>query len=271
VRDSQLPSGAHCRAVTDPSKPADQLREYVTYDATPSGQTTSFVALMRDARVIAHRNADTGNPLPEEPRAGLWPGALLYLVLVEQVGSTLTRAGIPIIKEGSGHQFRTALTHFGDRTIANNQDAQFALWALRCSFAHAYVAAYKGSGNPKMNHLFELTWSSDARDNWIVSVPSLPWDGNVGNAGSPTPVNLYRVEELGEHVIHRVQAAARTNDLRLRPGVTIEDLNRRYHFTTTPAAPIPSAFGHRQEGRITTIPAWSTSVSGSPGPPKEWD
>jgi hypothetical protein len=208
----------------------DELRAHVEPAANPGNPISSFMAVVRDARAITHRDLDTGEPrsflLPD--RAALWPGAFLYLVLIDQVGSCFKRSGHRDAPRGTGDKFRTALKHFGMPSVASRNDAQFALWALRCSFAHKYTATNVRQSPHPMNHLFELKWSTSPADTSVVTLPSRRWNGDIGKLAPSTRINLFRVEELGEHVIRRVRAAAHRGDL--EPLCNIAELHRVYRF-----------------------------------------
>jgi hypothetical protein len=197
---------------------------------------------------------------------------MLYLVLIDQVGSCFRRYGHREAPQGTGNSFRTALKHFGTPTVANSTDAQFALWALRCSFAHKYAATNVQQSPYPMDHLFELTWSPSRADVSVVTLPSRHWNGDVGAVAPSTRVNLFYVEELGEHVIRRVRAAARRGAL--EPLCNVAELHRIYRFEVTSIShqagsiwrSSPRLGPRAVPGTVSSIQVGSVAVSGSPGP-----
>jgi hypothetical protein len=267
-------ASAHSRLVTTPRMPtAAELRAHVEPVPNAGAPMSSFIAVVRDARAITHRDLDTGAPRSplRQDRAALWPGALLYLVLIDQVGVCFRCSGHRAAPRGTGDTFRTALRHFGVPGVVSSSDSQFALWALRCSFAHNYAATNSRSSPHPINHLFELTWSPQPADVAVVTLPSRRWDGDVSKVAPSTRVNLFRVEELGEHVVRRVRAAARRGDL--EPLCDVEHLHRIYRFTITPSSSQVSSIweptprlGPRSSVRTITVPMGGPAVSGAPGP-----
>lgn len=123
------------------------IKRYVfLYGRSPdnSEQVSSFRAALREARTLTDRDPETGerkkrrrNPPTE------WSGALMYLVLLEQIGKVLRpdgrralpkrRAGKKLPKE---QYIARTLRYFGEQWVAPKERG--VLVALRNGFAHDF-------------------------------------------------------------------------------------------------------------------------------------
>ena len=123
---------------------------------------SNFWALVRDARLIADRDLESGDPNnpPRAPKESIWPSSLLYMVLMDQIGTAFEPRGEH--PEYPGQGFRNALDLFATKVMPLSTDEQAALYALRCSFAHDYslVNVPSNSRRVELFHLFQLVWTS---------------------------------------------------------------------------------------------------------------
>jgi hypothetical protein len=191
-----------------------------------------FWALVRDARQVAKRDLDSGDPLyTEEARgedASIWGASLLYMVLVDQIGTAFELDSQPATSQA----FRSALEIFGQRVVALSLGEIDALYALRCSFAHDYSLVNNHASNPSLRHLFVVIWSPGRP---LVALPTPPWDGNTANPLPPerTFVNLKALEELVEGMVAVIQTDAKDGALRLAGGMPMKEFTERYSFRIT--------------------------------------
>jgi hypothetical protein len=175
-------------------------------------QSSSFRALLRDARAATGRDLDTGEVLPErEGHSRSWLGALAYLVLLDQLGGALrTHDAVEVPREGS---FFTALRLFAPEV---GERDRYALYALRCSLAHHYTL-FNDNRDPRLQHRFNLNPEPSAI---LVLVPpdDRRWDGQMTEAsrGGPTIVGLRALGDLLERIVHRLEGA-RPDELRIAP------------------------------------------------------
>jgi hypothetical protein len=220
--------------VTYPLSPIDRrgLAAHVHAETTNTLSYTSlFWALVRDARLTANRDLDTGLQLEtnwSQPKQLIWPSSLLYMVLMDQMGTAFQPKGSsPKHTQG----FRNALDLFATKVAPLTEEDQAALYALRCSFAHDY-SLINIPGDQKRSdlfHLFKLIWTPDPSEA-LIELPPIPWDGTLG-LGTPnyrTVVNLWKFEELAESVVGHVQELARADELELGSGLTPHEFAIRY-------------------------------------------
>lgn len=193
------------------------------------GQSTScFRAAVRDARQLTGRNVETG-ALRRRLKRGLavWPGTLVYLVLLDQVGQVLA----PTRREPTREPFMDALADFAP---ALSERDRHMLYALRCAFAHEFALANEGGGprSPR-RHMFEL---HEAGERKLVVYPVRTWNGLHGRRANvktgTTRVNLTEVGNVVEDIVATIEAGARSRSLRLVRGVTPAMVISRWGFRT---------------------------------------
>jgi hypothetical protein len=148
---------------------------------------------------------------------------LLYLILVEHVGSYLSASKAETRPSGSGSAFKRALEMFGPPMPQSERDA---LWVLRNSFAHDFSLA-----KPRGHHQFLLGWTLDSLP--AVTLPAVPWDGvSYSSPASPTEVNLRAVEDLAEAVVRKIGnlANAQPQGLYVLSDITDQEFDRRFRL-----------------------------------------
>jgi len=205
-------------------------------NATAEGETfvSSFRAAVREARTLTGRDEMTG---AAKSQAGKrvpptdWSGALVYLIVLELIGSTLRPEGRRAWRH-DGRPRRAqepkvarALRYFATPAMTSQQRG--AMVALRNSFAHNFGLTNRGPADRR--HRFVLVDS--ARDP-LTKLPARRWNGRYGAAsrGGPTIVNLRALGDLVENVVAEVERAARAQKLHLAHGITVDELGTAYGF-----------------------------------------
>jgi hypothetical protein len=148
---------------------------------------------------------------------------LLYLILLEHVGSYLSDSKLSTKPDGSGEAFKRALDMFGPPMSVDERDA---LWVLRNSFAHDFSLAKK-----RGHQQFLLGWTRASQP--PVTLPAVPWDGaDYSSPANPTEVNLRAVEDLAEDVVRKIKNLARAQPQRLYVLSDIDDdeFDRRFRL-----------------------------------------
>ncbi len=170
---------------------------------------SSFNTALREARGLTGRNPLSGR-VDDASRCGCWAGALVYLVLIEQIGDAVRRRGVPAREDF----FRTALWHFPGELGESSDPAGdiSALWALRACFAHSYSLV-----NVTKRRIFQL---DQAPDTPLVTQPQTPWDGKVDPFVMSLPehhtvVGLRRLGELGESVVQDLRDLQAAGDVEI--------------------------------------------------------
>jgi hypothetical protein len=191
--------------------------------------TSLFWALVVDARTIAHRDVESGRelvPPASRPQVTIWPASLLYMVLLDQIGTAATPLTSTLSRKAPG--LIRALKEFG-RQVWNLSDGDIdTLYALRCCFAHDYSLMNRRPEERYRRYwrLFELSYGPERP---LIQNPSQPWDGQIDPLQSErTIVNLYAFENLVEDVIRNVQARAGRGELALANDMTADEFALRY-------------------------------------------
>lgn len=211
---------------------------FLYHEGETETAVSCFRAALREARTLTQRDPDTGkvevvdceccNHPPTD-----WAGALMYLVLLEQIGKVLRppnrrarpkrRAGRTVAKE---QDITRALRYFGpDLTTPPERDV---LVALRNGFAHDFGLTHT-MGPSSRWHKFVLIASPTAP---LVKFPARRWNRRYDerSAGGPTVVNLTAFGDLVETIVTRIEREARKNALRLSVGITEAELGTRFAF-----------------------------------------
>jgi hypothetical protein len=179
---------------------------------------STFWAALRDARQATGRNAESGDVI-DPPRLGSWLGAVGYLCLLDQIGSTVRpRQAAAGPDRGSGNSISRALEHWTSCTV----DERAALYALRCSFAHDF-GLLNPSAHPRLRQAFHLR-----EDGPLVTLPAKRWDGSYPvTRDVATTVNLREVGDLVEQIQARVRDAHRDSRLQLALKSGVAEFNDR--------------------------------------------
>jgi hypothetical protein len=186
---------------------------------------STFRALLRDARMLAGRNLDTGDP-ESEPIAD-WPAALLYLILLDQIGRVIRPADAT---PTSVTTMTETLKRFAPSLTERDHGM---LYALRNAFAHEYALTNQHSTDARKQHRFQLTLASDPL---LADYRGGPWNGKFGDEseGGPTEVNLTYLGTVVEGVVSEIEKRCDDGALRLVDGVTPAMVYQRYGFRVLP-------------------------------------
>ncbi len=189
-----------------------------------------FWALVVDARVLALRHPDTGSelaPASSRPQHTIWPASLLYMVLLDQIGTAVTPLASTVRERTPG--LVRALKEFGTE-VRNLRDGDIdTLYALRCCFAHDYSLMNLPDNERhrrRYSRLFALTYGPERP---LIKNPSQPWDGEIDPLPAErTIINLYAFENLVEDVIRNVQIRASRGELVLASNMDENEFTLRY-------------------------------------------
>lgn len=202
-------------------------------DGELDGGVSSFSLCLREARKVSWRNETTGAlkgaPVDRPAQGAEWAGALLYLVLVDQVSASFTFERELPVREDAAARFKRALREHLPPTKLPAEHYG-ALWALRNSFAHNFSVINPNKAHPEDQHVFDLVWHEDRNVPHAVYPPpqSAQWNGAYPQAAGtqPTRVNLRAVERLAEALARSVINHAKAEDLRLVPATWNEYIAR---------------------------------------------
>lgn len=177
------------------------IRDAITrhlYDHEPANGVkyqSSLIAVLGDARAAAGR--DSQGQLQPGRRGESWLAAAAYLVLLDQVGTSFTLAGVEATRPSIHHALKVFSPVQDDQTIE-------ALYALRCALVHDFSLA-NVARSAKRTHFFRL--AADATTP-LVQLPSSRWDGDYPTVGpdKETLVNLRKVGDLAEAIVVRLRS-----------------------------------------------------------------
>ncbi len=202
------------------------------YNPTATGETfvSSFRAAIREARTLTGRDLDTGT---RKQNAGQrtpptdWSGALVYLIVLELIGSTLRPRGGRALRNRNRREqpVDRALRYFATPAMSPQQRGAFV--ALRNSFAHNF--GLTNVSPVERRHRF---WLIDHATEPLIKFPGRRWNGKYGAAslGGPTTINLPALGDLVEVIVTQVERAALAQELRLADRVTVDELGTAYGF-----------------------------------------
>jgi len=184
---------------------------------------SSFTAALRDARHATGRDEVTGK-VSEWGKQGNWLGAIGYLLLLDQIGTSFKRKDAPALKCPS---IIRALQGFS--SISNRLDME-ALYALRCALAHDFSVININREHPERTHHFLLTGALDNSPGPVVRRPSQPWDGDYATATeeNATVINLHRFGDLVEATCTILRDLAAQDHLEVALKGGDRELQRRY-------------------------------------------
>lgn len=186
---------------------------------------SSFAAALRDARAATGRRPDDG-VMMEPERAGNWLGAIGYLALTDQIGSTFRAPGT---SRPSGNIVEALKDFTG--LAADDIDA---VYALRNAFAHDFALVNCNPKTPFLQRHFQVHADPGAP---LVVHPLTPWDGDLRRRtpASCTRVNLWALADTVEGIALELFAEARARTIEVcLPGGT-DELLARYSFWVRPA------------------------------------
>ena len=169
---------------------------------------SSFQAALRDVREATGRDLSTGMVQEDqEPKSGNWLGAIGYMALLDQIGTSLKPKAR---SRATGSGIVRALKHWSslDSTVID------ALYALRCALAHDYSLFNRNPRHPSLQHLFALDRSATGP---VVRLPKKPWDGKYERLDPTTQtyVSIRLLGDLTEEVVARVRQSAKSGDVEI--------------------------------------------------------
>jgi hypothetical protein len=201
------------------------------------GGFSAFSGGIRDARRMSGRDQATGQPLaPPDYHPESWLGTLGYMAVLDHIGDTIKpRREKTLDMKG----IRRALHYFAPEL---SKDDVWALYALRCSFAHDYGLVNRPTKQeaPNKNRRARLThWFvvTDSHTRPLVAIPDPKWDGRfhkdqARNDSMRTWVNLRKFGERTEQMVKDLQARAAKGDLTI--SIRFENYQRRYAMGIRP-------------------------------------
>jgi hypothetical protein len=172
---------------------------------SPLGKRYSTaIAGLRDSRTNTRRFVNTGEINDEATYGdiGNWLGAIGYMTVLDQIGTSLSLNGQDKL-EGRSSILR-ALTFFNNEL---GEPEIHALIALRNAFFHDFnlinvPPGKEGTFKKLQTHRFVVYASLDKQ---IVTLPKNQWDGNYvskkWDKDTETKINLYEFGNLVERVI----------------------------------------------------------------------
>jgi hypothetical protein len=206
------------------------------FDYMGSQRYSTLVAGLQECRVFTKRIETTGKYDPEMKFGdeGSCLGAIGYFTILDQIGSCFKPMGEPE-PAANINTIKFAIEKFAYDLIGNNDHKLNALIALRNAFTHDFnLLNIPKNGNPLQVHKFTVT--AKPNENWIVELPSIPWDQNIEEKNftdnsDTTFVNLFAFGELTETVYSRIYDLLQNNNLEIR--VPTLRLINKYTFVTS--------------------------------------
>lgn len=191
---------------------------------------SGFVKALEDVRRVTGRDAATGSVLPATDGivSGSWIGAIGYMCLIDQIGSSFKPRAITALNEP--RSFCKALKYFS--SLSENEI--LALYALRNAFAHDYSLYNVNQKEPLLTHRFKVSAGLDPK---IVTLPTMQWDGTEAGkrSNNETAINLRAFGNAVESICAEICRSASTGDLEIiLPGGS-DELISRYAFMITPS------------------------------------
>lgn len=202
----------------NPATPTPQqcVRFHLRENRTPVNggyAYSSFTLALRQSRCATGRDADTGHKLPDcIALHGSWLGAIGYMCLVDQIA----RCFVPprTIPGATNAPYPNALAGFAPPGRLTDDEA-FAVYALRCSFAHEFALVNLPT-NPNRTQLIHhfLVTQGTLR---VVTLPSTPWDGcdSTKTDQNRTTVDLEALGDLVEAICRQLRELNELGHLQL--------------------------------------------------------
>ncbi len=172
-------------------------------------RASAYRRALRDARIATGRNPADGEKTNEFLH-GNWLGALGYLSLLDQIGTCFKP--INMVKSEGRNSIIKALNCFSDL----DKQESFALFALRCSFAHDFslfnIPSEKDRDKELLTHHFTVGIGNEFP---LVYLPFRLWSGKHEdrNKYNKTFVNLEKLGDLVEEICGKIQALADSGQL----------------------------------------------------------
>lgn len=192
---------------------------------------SAYIAAIRDARVATGRDADNGKKINPACH-GNWLGAMGYLALLDQIGKCLK----PKFKDGltsETYAIIKALSNFSDL----NEYEKYAIYALRCSFAHDFSLFNIPKNNNKNKDKLLLHFvvvDGDTAPLVTFPDPGNEWNGELKDksAKNRTLVNLEKLGDLIEEICRKIREYADLDELEITLDGGANELAYRYFIST---------------------------------------
>jgi hypothetical protein len=206
----------------------DYFSDNLTFSSDRYRHSCLLLAL-RDARLLSNRNVDTGvvdfkTPLFLTPQS--WPSALLYLIILEQIGFCFKPANTVAIQ---GNPIYLALNYFSSLPEKECR----AIEALRHSFAHSFgltnvfIDKKKQKTDPDKTHIFTLIADKDFQ---MIKLPLKSWDGNfkIKNDSQYTQINIWKLGDFVEKLVKKVKEEYSKGNIELVLKGGLDELKTSY-------------------------------------------
>ncbi len=173
-----------------------------------------YIAALIDSRITTCRNKRSGKKLNKGH--GSWIGSLGYMALLDHVGKIIK----PKNKTNKeNNSFLNSLRNFSSL----GEDEIYALYSLRCSFAHDYsLFNIPKEHDPKKElkyHRFRVTQGDSGK---LIVFPKNKWSGDFKDEDNITIINLELFCDLVESIHKKIVDEINKDGLSLLVG--IEDL-----------------------------------------------
>ena len=166
-----------------------------------------YMAALMDARATTGRNVNTGY-ITDSSKVGNWSGALSYMVLIDHIG-------IFISKVDGGNTDKTKFVKdLKDFTNLFEQHI-YALYALRCAFAHQYSLINVGRGVKAslLHHQFVVHRGED-----LITLPPISCNGirTQETNNFITSISLKKLGDLVEEIHAKLLDMVALNQLKTK-------------------------------------------------------
>jgi hypothetical protein len=155
---------------------------------------SAYTCAFHEARSLTGRDIKTGE-IMDNNQTGIWSGALVYMVLIDIIGSTFRKKYFREKIKRRNTLFISALENFSPLS----KQEIFALYALRCAFAHEFflfnIPKHKDKDKKLLMHCFTVTRGTKK----LLVLPKKRWSGRYKDLGGDVTTTV-DLEELGNLV-----------------------------------------------------------------------
>jgi hypothetical protein len=210
---------------------ARHLLSPVDDEATGTRYISGFLAALGDARDASGRDVDTGN-LVDVDRSGHWLGAVAWMVLLDQVGKCF-RPTPPAGTAPTPADNRSLLSTLNWWYPELEEKDAYALYALRCAFAHDY-SLWNVHTDPRLQHCFGV----DQDPVHFVRLATSPWSPpDAPTSTNQTFISLRKLGDVCEEIVSRLRKAAGADEVDIVLPDGVDELENRYGIKFTYQAP----------------------------------
>lgn len=166
-----------------------------------------YIAALLDSRITTGRNKRTGKKLNKSH--GSWIGSLGYMALLDHVGKIIK---LKNKSNKTSNSFLNSLYNFSDLS----EKQIYALYSLRCSFAHDYsLFNIPKNDDHKKNlkiHRFRVTQGNNGD---LIIFPKENWNGDYNDENNITTINLELFCDLVESINKKIKDEINKDNLEL--------------------------------------------------------